>query len=128
METEAFSRIGYAIGGMMVFPCYRVDRKMTINQARGCHGWIRDRFDLTLECIRWRCTYRLNVRRSRLGQGICAGLGGVPNVRICSRRCAGSRRLYFVYVLIQRSLNVDGDPSRSVLASSTRSAVHAATR
>ena len=36
----------------MVFPGYQVDRKMTINQARGCHGSIRDRFDLTLECIR----------------------------------------------------------------------------
>jgi hypothetical protein len=37
---------------MMVFPGYQVDRKMTINQRRGCHGSIRDRFDLTLECIR----------------------------------------------------------------------------
>jgi hypothetical protein len=52
VETQAFNRIGYTIGGMMVFPGNRVDRKMTINQARGCHGRIRDRFDLTLECIR----------------------------------------------------------------------------
>ena len=52
VETEAFNRIGYTIGGMMVFPGYRVDRKMTINGARGCHPRIRDRFDLTLECIR----------------------------------------------------------------------------
>lgn len=51
-ETEAFNRLGYTIGGMMVFPGYQVDRKMTINQARGCFGRIRDRFDLTLECIR----------------------------------------------------------------------------
>jgi hypothetical protein len=51
-ETAAFGRIGYTIGGMMVFPGNQVDRKMTINQARGCHGSIRDRFDLTLECIR----------------------------------------------------------------------------
>ena len=36
-ETEAFNRIGYTIGGMMVFPGNRVDRKMTINDARGCH-------------------------------------------------------------------------------------------
>ena len=28
------------------------DRKMTINQAKGCHPRIRDRFDLTVECIR----------------------------------------------------------------------------
>jgi hypothetical protein len=52
VDTAAFNRIGYTIGGMMVFPGYQVDRKMTINQARGCHGSIRDRFDLTLECIR----------------------------------------------------------------------------
>lgn len=50
-ETEEFKRISYTIGGMMVFPGCRVDGKMTINQARGCHGRIRDRFDLTLECI-----------------------------------------------------------------------------
>ena len=35
-EIDAFNRIGYTIGGMMVFPGYQVDRKMTINQARGC--------------------------------------------------------------------------------------------
>ena len=51
-ETEAFDGIGYTIGGMMVFPGYQVDRKMTINAQRGCHPRIRDRFDLTLECIR----------------------------------------------------------------------------
>ncbi|MGH3452642.1 MAG: DUF6994 family protein [Haloechinothrix sp.] len=51
-ETEAFDRIGYTIGGMMVFPGYQVDGKMTINAQRGCHPKIRDRFDLTLECIR----------------------------------------------------------------------------
>jgi hypothetical protein len=52
VETAEFNRIGYTIGGMMVFPGYRVDRKMTLNGARGCHARIRDRFDLTLECIR----------------------------------------------------------------------------
>ena len=51
-ETEEFNRIGYTIGGMMVWPGWQVDRKMTINQARGCNRSIRDRFDLTLECIR----------------------------------------------------------------------------
>ena len=51
-ETAEFNRIGYTIGGMMVFPANQVDRKWTINQARGCHPRIRDRFDLTLECIR----------------------------------------------------------------------------
>jgi hypothetical protein len=52
VEREAFNRIGYTIGGMMVFPANRVGRKMTINMARGCHPKIKDRFDLTVECIR----------------------------------------------------------------------------
>lgn len=51
-EREAFHRIGYTIGGMMVFPAIRVDGKMTINGARGFHPRIKDRFDLTVECIR----------------------------------------------------------------------------
>ena len=51
-EIEAFNTIGYTIGGMMLFPGNKVDGKMTINGARGCHPRIRDRFDLTLECIR----------------------------------------------------------------------------
>jgi hypothetical protein len=51
-EREAFSRIGYTIGGMILFPRVRVDGKHTINQARGTSRQIEDRFDLTLECIR----------------------------------------------------------------------------
>jgi hypothetical protein len=51
-ENEAFRTLGYTIGGMLVFPGNRIDRKQTINGARGCHWKIRDRFDLTLECIR----------------------------------------------------------------------------
>jgi hypothetical protein len=51
-ENEAFMTIAYTIGGMMVFPGLQIDRKWTINQARGCTRSISDRFDLTLECIR----------------------------------------------------------------------------
>jgi len=51
-ETDAFNRLGYTIGGMMVFPANKVGSKMTINGARGCNARIRDRFDLTVECIR----------------------------------------------------------------------------
>lgn len=51
-ELSAFNAIGYTIGGMMVFPGNPIDRKWTINQARGCTKSIGDRFDLTLECIR----------------------------------------------------------------------------
>ncbi len=42
----------YFIGGEIIFPSYRVPGVMTINQARGCNHKIRDRIDLTLECIR----------------------------------------------------------------------------
>jgi hypothetical protein len=52
VEREAFQRIGYTVGGMMIFPANRVAGKMTINAARGCHPRIKDRFDLTVECIR----------------------------------------------------------------------------
>jgi hypothetical protein len=51
-ELSAFVTIGYTIGGMMVFPGNRVEGKMTINAARGFHPRVKDRFDLTVECIR----------------------------------------------------------------------------
>lgn len=51
-EHNEFNRIGYTIGGMMVFPGNQVNRKWTINQARGCNRKISDRMDLTLECVR----------------------------------------------------------------------------
>lgn len=51
-ELASFNTIGYTIGAMMVFPGNRIDRKMTINGARGFHPRIKDRFDLTVECIR----------------------------------------------------------------------------
>ena len=51
-EAEAFRSIGYTMGGMIVFPANRVDGKNTINGARGFHPLIKDRIDLTMECIR----------------------------------------------------------------------------
>lgn len=51
-ELSAFNTIGYTIGGTMVFPGNRIGHKMTINGARGFHPRIKDRFDLTMECIR----------------------------------------------------------------------------
>ena len=51
-KLQELLHIGYTIGGMMLWPGNQVDRKWTINQARGCQSQIRDRFDLTLECIR----------------------------------------------------------------------------
>lgn len=51
-KLQEFLHIGYTIGGMMLWPGNQVDGKWTINQARGCQWQIRDRFDITLECIR----------------------------------------------------------------------------
>lgn len=51
-EVEVFRSLGYTMGGMMIFPGNRVDGKSTINGARGFHPFIKDRIDLTLECIR----------------------------------------------------------------------------
>ena len=50
-ELDWFNAVGYTIGGMMLWPGERVDGKMTINQARGFHPRIKDRFDLTVECV-----------------------------------------------------------------------------
>ncbi len=51
-DIEFFDRITYTVGGMMVFPGKKIDGRMTINGARGCHPKLNDRFDLTMECIR----------------------------------------------------------------------------
>jgi len=51
-EIEAFRSLGYTMGGMIIFPANRVDGKSTINGARGLNHLIKDRIDLTLECIR----------------------------------------------------------------------------
>lgn len=51
-ELNTFNSIGYTMGGMMIWPANRIKGKMTINGARGFHPRIKDRFDLTVECIR----------------------------------------------------------------------------
>ena len=51
-EIELFRKLAYTIGSMMIFPGNRIDGKATINGARGFHPLIKDRLDLTLECIR----------------------------------------------------------------------------
>lgn len=51
-EQTAFQTATKSIGGMVVFPGNQIERKWTINMARGCLRSIADRFDLTLECIR----------------------------------------------------------------------------
>lgn len=51
-EIESFRSLSYTMGGMIVFPGNRIDGKATINGARGFHPLIKDRIDLTLECLR----------------------------------------------------------------------------
>ncbi len=51
-DADELFKVGSTIGAYIIFPSYRVDRKNTINGARGMNAKIADRFDLTLECIR----------------------------------------------------------------------------
>lgn len=51
-EIESFYSLCSTIGAYIIYPSKRVDNKMTINGARGTNVRIKDRFDLTLECIR----------------------------------------------------------------------------
>lgn len=51
-EIEEFRYLAYTIGSMLIFPSNRINGKSTINGARGFHPLIKDRVDLTLECIR----------------------------------------------------------------------------
>lgn len=51
-EAEQPPEPTYTVGRALLFPRVQRDRKQTINQRRGTHHAIRDRFDLTLECIR----------------------------------------------------------------------------
>ena len=51
-EIDTFRKSCRTIGGYIIFPSNKVDNKMTINGSRGINHKIKDRFDLTLECIR----------------------------------------------------------------------------
>lgn len=51
-QLDTFQAVGSIIGARIIFPRNRIGGQATINQARGMHGKINDRFDLTLECIR----------------------------------------------------------------------------
>lgn len=51
-SRKAFFDACSTIGGYILFPARKVDRKPTINGARGISSQVGDRFDLTLECIR----------------------------------------------------------------------------
>ncbi|WP_419247639.1 DUF6994 family protein [Salipiger abyssi] len=51
-ELEAFFRVCSTIGAYIIFPAKMINRQQNINMARGTNSRIKDRFDLTLECIR----------------------------------------------------------------------------
>jgi hypothetical protein len=51
-EIDLFFSICSTVGGYIIFPAKKIDNKMTINASRGLNQSIKDRFDLTLECIR----------------------------------------------------------------------------
>jgi len=67
-EHDEFDRLGYTMGGMMVFPGNRVDGKPTINGARGFNRKISDRMDLTLECVRRHYRHEDSPLASDLGR------------------------------------------------------------
>lgn len=50
--SESLFSVGSTIGSYTLFPSKQISKKMTINASRGCNHKIKDRFDLTLECIR----------------------------------------------------------------------------
>ncbi|AFL49022.1 hypothetical protein ABIE78_005216 [Sinorhizobium fredii] len=51
-ELDQFFLVCSTVGAYMVFPARKIDRKPTINGVRGLNSKIKDRFHLTLECIR----------------------------------------------------------------------------
>jgi hypothetical protein len=51
-EIDLFFAVSSTVGGYIIFPSNKIENKMTINGSRGLNHRIRDRIDLTLECIR----------------------------------------------------------------------------
>lgn len=51
-EVDSFYDLANTIGAYVIFPANKLNNKPTINGARGINPKIKDRFDLTLECIR----------------------------------------------------------------------------
>ncbi|OYU39345.1 MAG: hypothetical protein CFE33_08070 [Pseudorhodobacter sp. PARRP1] len=51
-DLDKFFATCSTVGAYIVFPARKIEGKLTINAGRGLNSRIRDRFDLTLECIR----------------------------------------------------------------------------
>ncbi len=51
-DIEHFDALSHTIAGTIIFPLAGGEKKTTFNQDRGTNKSVKDRFDLTLECIR----------------------------------------------------------------------------
>ena len=102
-ELAEFMHIGYTMGGMMLWPANQIDHKMTINGARGCHPRIKDRFDLTLECI------RRYYRKEERGIEEENPLGDVLGRYAEFFRLFGDFRGFVEFFLLQDAVTVDCD-------------------
>src|SRR4051812_17397589 len=83
-EHDHFNAIGYTIGGLILWTANPIDRKWTINQARGClRSSIGDRMDLTLESIRRHYRAASSPARGRAGplSRFLRGLRGLLRLR-----------------------------------------------
>ena len=102
-DQSAFLDLACTIGAFVVFPVSTyVDGKLqqTINQRRGMHPLIRDRFDLTLECIR------------RHYAGLDSPLGPVFAIHAAFFNLFGSFRAYVEHFLLQDLVGIDLDSVR----------------
>ena len=102
-EQSAFFDLACTVGAFLVFPVSTyVDGKLqqTINQRRGMHPLIRDRFDLTLECIR------------RHYAGADSPLGAVLTIHGAFFNLFESFRGYVEHFLLQDLVGVDFDSVR----------------
>lgn len=66
--VEEVKSLGSTIGSRIVFPGNQIDGGKTINVLRGFNANIRDRFDLTLECIRRHYSFEQSVLSSVLSR------------------------------------------------------------
>lgn len=51
-ENEDYRALGNSVAGVIIWPGNQIERKPTINAARGLNSKIADRMDLTLEVVR----------------------------------------------------------------------------
>ena len=51
-EINKFYKLCSTVGAYIIYPSKKIQNKMTFNIARGINSKIKDRFDLSLECIK----------------------------------------------------------------------------